>query len=856
MTAAVDGGLTSREAARRLLQHGPNALPEPQRPSVWAELGGQVAHPLALVLWLAAALATVTAAYPLAAAVVAVIVLNAAFALAQEHQAERAVEALASYLPEQAAVIRDGRRAVVAAQDLVPGDLLLVEEGERVSADAQVVAGAVEVDMSSLTGESVPVARSATPAGDQSPLQRPDRVFSGSLCTSGSAHAVVLATGAQTEIGRIAALSGRTERETSPLEQQITKVAWLIARVGVLVGLAFVPLGLLAGLSPRDAGLFAIGLLVANVPEGLLPTITLALAVGVRVLARRGAVVKRLSAVETLGCTTVICTDKTGTLTQNRMSGRALWTEASGQVAIAPSAAPDVVLLVRTAAECTQLEAGESAGHDPTELAVAALVAGVLGDIDVPAATAVHPFDPHRKLVSAVVAEPGGWRVAVKGAPESVLARCRGDLQGTAEAVERMARDGLRVLAVARREGEGSVPDRDGCERELELVGLLALQDPPREHVPAAVAACHEAGIRIVVVTGDHPATAEHIAREVGIGSTGLRLLDGPSLDRLCESELDAVLHGREEVVISRSTPETKLSVAESLRRAGEVVAMTGDGVNDAPALRRADIGVAMGLSGTDVAREAATLVLTDDDFATIPRAIEAGRQVYDDVRKFVLYIFAHAVPEIVPFLVFALSGGAVPLPLTVLQILAIDLGTETLPALALGREAAEPGVMTRPPRPRSEGVVTRELLLRAWLLLGVVSAALVMSGFFAVLLRGGWHLGAATGDGTALHGTYVRATTLTFVGIVACQVGTAFAARTDRVSLRTVGVGTNRLLLGGIVFELVFTAAVVYLSPLQRVFGTASLGWSDLALVVPFPFVVWGVDELRKARRRKGAGR
>jgi magnesium-transporting ATPase (P-type) len=424
--------------------------------------------------------------------------------------------------------------------------------------------------------------------------------------------------------------------------------------------------------------------------------------------------------------------------------------------------------------------------------------------------------------------------------------------------VERYARRGLRVLAVARRAiPEGAVPDRrEDAETGLELLGLVALFDPPRPEVAGAVARCHRAGIRIVVITGDYGPTAAEIARRVGIGGSDTRVVTGSELDGMSESRLDRLLAGGEELIFARSSPEAKLRIADAFRARGDVVAMTGDGVNDAPALRRADIGVAMGLTGTDVAREAATMVLTDDDFATIVAAIEAGRQVFDNVRKFILYIFAHATPEVVPFLVFALSGGAVPLPLTVLQILAIDLGTEILPALALGREPAEPGLMDRPPRPRGEGVIRRQLLTRAWLFLGGIEAALVLGGFFFVLLRAGWRPGDAVTAGHQLHGVYLEATTMTFLGIVACQVGTAVAARTDHASLRSVGLFTNRLLLWGIASELLFAAALVALPPLRAAFGTRPVGVPELGLLLLFPLLVWGADELRRAAPRGAAAR
>jgi magnesium-transporting ATPase (P-type) len=353
------------------------------------------------------------------------------------------------------------------------------------------------------------------------------------------------------------------------------------------------------------------------------------------------------------------------------------------------------------------------------------------------------------------------------------------------------------------------------------------------------------------VVTGDNGLTAAEIARRVGIGTAGTRIVTGEQLDALGEHELDQLLASGEEIIFARSSPEAKLRIADALRAAGQVVAMTGDGVNDAPALHRADIGVAMGRSGTDVAREAATMVLTDDDFGTIIAAVEAGRRVYDNIGKFILYIFTHAVPEVVPFLVFALSGGAIPLPLTVLQILAIDLGTDILPALALSREPAEPGLMDRPPRPRKQGVIRAAMLLRAWAFLGVISAVLVMGGFLLVLHQAGWHPGAPTGPGAPLHHAYQQATTVAWLGIVACQIGTAFAARTEHASLRAIGVFSNPALLGGIAVEIVFALVLVYTPFLHPMFGTASLPPSQLMLVAPFPFVVWGADEIRRLWRR-----
>ena len=848
-------GLPAREAARRLVQYGPNELRASQARTWPAALLKQFTHPLALLLLLAAVLAVVAGTPNLAWAIVAVVLLNAVFAFVQEHQAGKAVEALGRYLPPHAKVRRDGTSVSVDAVDVVPGDVLLLAEGDRVPADARLLTGALEIDASALSGESAPVERVADAEDTATrPMDSPVLVFSGTGCVGGAAEAIVHATGSHTEIGRIAALSGPRPTGDSPLERQVRRVAYLISAVAVGVGIAFLPLGLFAGLSWSEAFVFAVGLLVANVPEGLLPTITLALAAGVRSMAHRGALVKRLSAVETLGSVTVICTDKTGTLTANVMDVQEV-RDTHGVVLDAPTSD-----LATAAARCTTADAG-SRGGDPTELALLdmARTAGV--EID-PALrdrqrVALFAFDPRRRLMATLDHTDNGLRVHVKGAPEALLTLCALDgpqLASLNAAVDTMTGAGLRVLAVAQRDWTDlAPPDRDGAEGPgLTLLGLVGLLDPPRGEVPAAVAACHASGIRIHVVTGDNGRTATEIARRVGIRAD--RIVDGTDLDDLSDAALDALLSGSDELVFSRAAPETKLRIADALQHEGNIVAMTGDGVNDAPALRHADIGVAMGLGGTEVAREAATVVLTDDNFATVVAGVEEGRRVYDNVRKFVLYIFAHAVPEVVPFLIFALSGGLIPLPLTVLSILAIDLGTETLPALALGREPAEPGLMDRPPRRQSQNVIDRTMLLRAWGIMGLLSAALTMGLFLLVLHHAGWTPGAPTVAGRPLHYAYLQATTASFAAIVACQIGTAFAARTTHSSLRSIGLTSNPLLLWGIAFELVFASAVIYLPVLQTIFGTAALpGWV-LLLLVPMPLLVWGIDETYRAWRRRPA--
>jgi magnesium-transporting ATPase (P-type) len=574
-------------------------------------------------------------------------------------------------------------------------------------------------------------------------------------------------------------------------------------------------------------------------------------------------------------------------LTENRMQVTAIWT---AQQTLDLGAADDGSRTEEGAAVFDRLGDAMAAcnnahppvpGHhgtgDPTELAML-VAAGDLGVTVDPAARDRQRlrhfhFDPVLELMSTVADRDGHRWVDAKGAPEALLARCstviwsdgRERPLGRAERAQLLrlndsyAGQGLRVLAVAQRRLEASepVPDvREKAERGLCVLGLVAMSDPPRTEVSAAVAACHEAGIRVIVITGDNGLTAAAIARRVGIAGENPTIITGEQLDRLSEPELDSLLREHHELIFARSSPEAKLRIADALRAEGNVVAMTGDGVNDAPALRRADIGVAMGRSGTDVAREASTMVLTDDNFATIVIAVAAGRRIYDNIRKFLLYIFAHTIPEVTPFVVFALGGGAIPLPLTVLQLLAFDIGTETLPALALGRERPEPGLMQQPPRKRSESVIQPAMLLRAWLFLGPICAALAMAGFFYVMLGAGWHPGDPTGEGTPLHHAYQQATTMTFLGMIAGQIGTAFAARTERASLRSIGAFSNRLLLWGIGFELALAALLIYAPPFQALLATAALTPDMLLFVAPFPFIVWGADEIRRWLLRIRAAR
>jgi len=883
-------GLPAGVAAARLHQYGPNTLPRVAKRPWYLDLGANFVHLFALLLWCGAALAWVAGMPELSWAIVIVIVVNGLFSYWQEYQAERAAEALQALLPHQVTVRRDGAEHTVPAPGVVPGDVLILTEGQAIPADARVIVSErLRIDTSALTGESRPVPRTdhAVDVAGRSAVVLPNLVFAGTSVASGRGAAVVFATGSTTEFARIAQLTqGQTERP-SPLERELRSITRLVTVLAVGLGVGFFVIGtLIAHLPPIAGFLFAVGIIVANVPEGLLPTLTLSLAMGVRRMAARQALVKRLSAVETLGATTVILTDKTGTLTENEMTVRQAWLggqhydftgvgyDPAGSVSPADHGLGDasgLTELLRTAALCcdAQLVAPNDGPQrwevigDPTEAAL--LVAAAKGGVALEVLSAWPrlaelPFDSTRRRMTTIQSIDGAVVACVKGAPSEVFPRCTqvrwgasvhpfdpSQLQRAQVAHDALAGRGLRVLAVASRHLDGAAPPAGGwrvhdVERDLTLLGLLAMEDPPRPEVPGALAACREAGVRVIMVTGDNGLTAAAIAREIGLHTTGTRVVTGQELDRLGARELAEVL-GTDAVLFARVTPEHKLRLVEALQQQGHVVAVTGDGVNDAPALKRADIGVAMGVTGTDVAREAADMVLADDNFASIVAAIEEGRGVYDNVRKFLTYILASNIPEAVPFIAYVLLR--VPLPLTVMQILAVDLGTDLLPALALGMEAPEPDVMRRRPRARSERLLNRATLLRAYAWLGLIEAALSLAGFFAAYWLAGWRPGmplAETGD------LYRTATTMSLAGIVACQVGNAFACRSRRESLRAIGWHSNTTLLIAIAVEVGLLLLLIYTPAFAAMFGLADLGREHWALLAVFGPLLLLLEEGRKA--------
>lgn len=889
-------GLTNSEAAARLDKYGLNKLEEVRRTPLIFKFLANLYNLFAILLWVGAVLSFIGGLPELGYAIIVVIILNAIFSFIQEFKAEKAIEALKQLLPSYAKVLREGDIKRILAEEIVPGDILVLEEGDSISADGRLTnAFEMRTINAALTGESAPVRKTTDPvlAANIHITEAPNLVFAGTSVASGFGRALVYATDGETQFGQIARLTQAIREELSPLQKEVAKATQVVAALAIgfgtvlfLISIFVTDLGITASL------LFAIGIIVANVPEGLLPTLSLSLAAGVQRMARKHALIKKLSSVETLGSTTVIATDKTGTLTQNEMTVREVWVDDrvldvtgvgyepvgdyldDGRKLSADELAR-YKNLWRSASFCTTsrlIPPGDgrrawSIVGDPTEAAL--LVASRKAGFDIEEEfkrnprVYLIPFDSARKRMTSINQVGPAELACVKGAPKETLdLSTKVELGGEVvdltpekrveiiKANDDFARRGLRVLAIAYRQVSPEIGfTAENVERDLIFVGLMAMQDPPRPEVEHAVVVAKKAGIRIIMVTGDYGLTAESIARKIKIVEvSNTRIITGTELNEMDEKQLEDILYGGE-VIFARVAPEHKMRIVSALKDRGEIVAVTGDGVNDAPALKRADIGVAMGITGTDVAKEASEMVLTDDNFASIVAAIEEGRTVFDNIKKFITYIFAHLTPEIVPFVLFVVSGGAIPLGITVLLILAIDLGTETLSALALGVEPAEPGVMERPPRKRGEGIIDRQLLFRGYVFLGLIEAVLVTGAFFIILYSGGWTLGTPdiSNPASPLHGLYLAAVTMTFLGIVGTQVGTVFATRTNRASVFEVGLFSNRWVIYGIIFSLLIAAAVIYIPFLQNIFGTAPLGVVEWVAALLFGVVIFLVDELRK---------
>ena len=875
---STERGLSSSEAARRLDEFGPNRLEKVAQKPFGLRLVNEFFRFFSVLLWIAAGLAFVAEAFSpgqgmahVGVVIVIVILVSGSFSILQEYRVDRALAALESLLPPQAQVLRDGTTVQLPAEGLVPGDVVLLEQGTIVPADGRVMeASSLRVNDAALTGESIPRSRNAEPSTDEDWRRSKNIVLAGAAVVSGRGRAVVFATGANTEFGKIARLTQSSEKSVSPLRREIGHLSRMIAVLSIAIGLTFFAVGALVGVPFWRDVVLSIGIVVAMVPEGLLPTLTLALVFAARRMSRRNVLVRHLSSVETLGSATVICADKTGTLTENRMRAREVLLGIDERVALDGTAAPEIVArqpeLFSAAHLCHELQETDVGGNrtlvgDPTEVALVEMARGGPPGREGLRRIDAIPFD--ERLRHGVVCETtDGPILMCKGAPESVLPLCddfrvdgrtrpldpeaRGRLSLELQA---MAGRGLRILAFAWRRLPAACP-REALERNLTFCGVVGLEDPPRAEVPEAIRKCREAGIRVIMITGDHPRTATAIAREIGaIHTENPVVITGEQLARLSITELRLALDAPE-VLFARVAADQKLRIVEALKDRREVVAVTGDGVNDAPALKAAHIGVAMGLNGSEVARQAADVVLLDDNFASLVNGVEEGRATFQNIRKFLTYVLVHNVAELVPYLGFALFK--IPLPLTPVQVIAIDMGTDAMTTLGLGVEKPYADVMRRPPRPQTERLLNAPLALRAYLFLGLIEAAAAMAAFFFVLRGSGWKYGQEL---AANDPVYLQATTACLSAIVALQIVNVFLCRSSVRSVFSTGLFGNPLIVWGVVIEIALVLLADYTPWGNAALGTAPLPGRVWLFMVPFAVAMIVLEELRKwvARRRVG---
>ncbi|PIQ93361.1 MAG: ATPase [Nitrospirae bacterium CG_4_10_14_0_8_um_filter_41_23] len=903
-----DRGLSEEDAGRRLHEYGLNEIKEVRKRPLYLRLISQFTHFLAILLWIAAFFSFLSeylhpgeGMLTLGIAIIGVIFINAVFTFIQEYRAKKALEALKRLLPFYVKVLRDGKEKEIHGREVVPGDMIMLSEGDKIPADARLIKTSdLKVNNAPLTGESEPMLRNHEPF-DGEFLESPNIAFAGTTVISGSGMAVAFATGMTTEFGRIAHLTSAVEAGLSPLQKEIIKATRIVATIAAVVGIFFFSLGFLIGRSFWENFIFAIGITVALIPEGMLPTMTLSLAMGSQRMAKRKALIKTLTSVETLGAVTVICTDKTGTLTQNKMAVTKMWTASDGFI-IPPSpplskggnnksallkggerGLSSYEMLMHIAYLCNNARFidGQYKG-DPTEVALLKVARETIGYFEAERMQEI-PFDSDRKRMTTINIIPptpplekgggGGFVVFTKGAMESVLPLCSHLLidgekvpidetlrKKTMDAYHALMDMGLRVLSFAYKEIGDTPPPipppqggraREGVrpeevENNMVFAGLIGLEDPPRPEVPEAIQKCNEAGIKIIMITGDGSRTAVAIAREIGLIKGNPALIEGHEFDQMSDEELRKKLLEKE-VIFARMTPKHKMRVVSILKDEDEIVAVTGDGVNDAPALKKADIGIAMGISGTDVAKEASDMILLDDNFATIVNAVEEGRAVYENIKKFITYIFASNIPEAVPYLAYILLR--IPLPLTIIQILAVDLGTDMLPALALGAEKPTPGLMKQPPRKLKERLLDLPLIIRSYLFLGPIEAIACMFGFFYVLYNGGWIWGTMLSVNNLL---YLQATTACLTAIIITQIGNVFACRSSKESIFSIGFFTNRLIFAGIMVEILLQLFIVYHPFGNKIFRTAPLSLDLWLILIPFSIGLLAAEEVRKFYSRR----
>ncbi len=858
-------GLTSAEVHKRRLEHGENALEEKKKKPFVIRFGKHFINYFAILLWIGSILSFFASFYVhersylyIGIALALVVALNAIFTFIQEYKSEKIMESFKKMLPNKILCLRDGERKEILAKNLVPGDIIYLAEGDKIPADGRLIAeNSLKVDNSSLTGESEPQLRKLQCTHDNM-LESRNMIFSGTLVQTGNGTAVVTRTGMNTQIGNIVTLTKIAEVVTTPLRKEIKRFVNIISAIAIVLGILFFITSIIIGNPPVDSLIFAIGIIVANVPEGLLPTVTLALSMAAKKMAKKKALIKNLESVETLGSTTVICTDKTGTLTENKMKVHSVFMNMQRQNMAKKvlEQIPGLNKLLHIAILCNnaRLNKHDSYYGDPTEGSLLVFARKFIKLSEIFAKNKrIHesPFDSKTKRMITTGQFNGNNTAYLKGAPEVVLSKCNKLLlngkvikltqkqrQEIIAQQQNLASSGERVLALAYKE----TPHVKAAESGFIFVALIGMLDPLRKEVPHAVSKCKNAGIRVIMLTGDYSVTAEAIGRQCGIINNGTNgTITGADLDKMAEDELQDILKG-DNIILARISPHHKLRVVRALQAMGEVVTVTGDGVNDAPALKNANMGVAMGKIGTEVAKEASDMVLLDDNFATIVAAIEEGRTVYNNIKRFISYILTSNIPEIVPFIAFVLLG--LPLPLTVVLILCIDLGTDLLPALGLGTEKAESDIMKLPPRSRSERLLSWIALIRSYGIVGPIETAAGFFCYFAVLYSGGWHWGVKLAMTNPL---YLKAVAAFFASIILCQIPNVLICRTKKQSLFKRGLFSNKLINYGILSELILLAIIIYNPFTQPFFGTTYLKPLELLLVVPFMLLIFFASEFRK---------
>ncbi|MCF7861060.1 cation-transporting P-type ATPase [Candidatus Woesearchaeota archaeon] len=878
-----EGGLKTADVKERLKKYGKNQLTEKKDKPLILKFLLQFNNFFSYLLLFGALLSIISeiivpgqGSEYIAIALFGVTILNAAFTFVQEYKAEKAMRSFKNLMTSQVVVLRDGKKNQINSVDVVPGDIVLLSEGDKISIDGRIIEQSnLKVDHSALTGESEPQLRSTKPTSKKLILSR-NMVFSGTLVQGGTGKVLVVATGDHTQIGIIAKVTNEVQTQVSHLQKQIGSFIKVISYIAVFLGITFCLMGIFITKNPFWINLvFGIGIIVANVPEGLLPTVTLTLSIAAQKMAKQKVLIKNIDAIETLGSLTVVCSDKTGTLTENDLFTDSFYIndaaysfdrqkkriQCNGKTISEDSIKGmqdfnDILVLCNN----SSIRDGKRFG-DSTEICLKNFVS-VFRKIELiekknPREHEI-PFSSETKYMITVNRVDKHSRAHMKGAPEIVIDKCdkifhEGKICKLTPKIRNkwlsrnteLANKGYRVLGCALKEldskKQSTIEKNDYC-----FYGLVAMQDPPRPEVPSAVALCHKAGLKIIVISGDQGTTVANIARQVGIIQDNPKIINGEDLEKYDDEELMEVLKSPE-LIFSRSLPKDKMRIVSLLQQMGEIVAVTGDGVNDAPALRKANVGIAMGKSGTEVAKEAADVVLLDDNFASIVNAIKSGRTVYDNIKNFITYILTSNTPEIVPFLLFILLGW--PLALPVLLILAIDLGTDMLPAIGLGVEKSSKDIMTRKPRDPKSKLLNWKMIARSYGFIGPMQTAFAYVIFFNILLSNGWNIGDAI---SITNPVYMMAVTGFFSTVVITQIFNVFACRTTRSSVFSKGIFSNKLIIFGIFTEILLLVVISTIPIIQTIFGTHPFPLYYVSWMIGFGIIILLFEELRKAIFRK----